>query len=310
MIINQTLSSITSIIRGKVLFGEPMHLHTSFRLGGPADALVFPEDSDDVAEIFRFCSRNGIPVLTIGSGTNLLVGDLGVRGVVVCIGEKFRWVEADDDSVRCGSGFLLDEAVDLSIARSLEGIEFLTRIPGTVGGAVAMNTGTHNNYISRAVFEVGYISPTGEKHVLDHDQMRFDYRTSIALQSGGMIDQVRFRLAKTEYEKLVSRVNILKGYRTGSQPYNLPNAGCAFRNPPAGFAGKLIEDAGLKGKGVGGIEISKLHANFLVNLGSNDSKEALMLMKMVVDTVYDRFNVRLSPEIRIAGHWSIPVPVW
>lgn len=310
MIINQTLSSITSIIRGKVLFGEPMHLHTSFRLGGPADALVFPEDSDDVAEIFRFCSKNSIPVLTIGSGTNLLVGDLGVRGVVVCIGEKFRWVEADDDSVRCGSGFLLDEAVDLSIARSLEGIEFLTRIPGTVGGAVAMNTGTHNNYISRAVLEVGYISPTGEKHVLDHDQMRFDYRTSIALQSGGMIDQIRFRLIKTEHEKLVSRVNILKGYRTGSQPYNLPNAGCAFRNPPAGFAGKLIEDTGLKGKGVGGIEVSKLHANFLVNLGSTDSKEALMLMKMVADTVYDRFNVRLSPEIRIAGQWSIPVPVW
>ncbi len=287
-----------------------MLLHTSFRLGGPADALVFPEDSDDVAEIFRFCSKNSIPVLTIGSGTNLLVGDLGIRGVVVCIGEKFRWVEADEDSIRCGSGFLLDEAVDLSVERSLEGIEFLTRIPGTVGGAVAMNTGTHNNYISRAVFEVGYISPTGEKHILGHDQMRFDYRTSIALQSGGMIDQVRFRLVKTSHEKLVSRVNILKGYRTGSQPYNLPNAGCAFRNPPAGFAGKLIEDAGLKGKGVGGIEVSKLHANFLVNLGSTDSKEALMLMKTVADTIYDRFNVRLSPEIRIAGQWSISVPVW
>lgn len=310
MIANQSLCSVTSIVRGKVLFGEPMHLHTSFRLGGPADALVYPEDSDDVAEIFRFCSKNNIPVLTIGSGTNLLVGDLGIRGVVVCIGEKFSWVETDNEFVRCGSGFVLDRAVDLSVERSLEGIEFLTRIPGTVGGAVAMNTGTHNNYISHAVFEVGYISPTGEKHVLNHDQMRFDYRTSIALQSGGMIDQVRFRLVKTEHGKLASRVNILRGYRTGSQPYNLPNAGCAFRNPPAGFAGKLIEDAGLKGRSIGGIEVSKLHANFLVNMGSTDSKEALMLMKTVSETIYDKFNVRLSPEIRIAGQWSVPVPVW
>jgi UDP-N-acetylmuramate dehydrogenase len=248
--------------------------------------------------------------LTIGSGTNLLVGDLGIRGVVMVIGSCFSWAESEESSIRCGSGFHLSSAVDLSIQKSLEGIEFLTKIPGTVGGAVAMNTGTHNNYISRAVSEVGYISPTGERLTLGHEQMRFDYRTSIALQSGGMIEWVRFGLNPADSRKLRDRADLLARYRTGSQPYDLPNAGCAFRNPPAGFAGKLIEEAGLKGFGIGGVEVSALHANFIVNTGSTDSKDAIMLMRHVAKTVYDKFFVKLTPEIRIAGSWSIPNPGW
>jgi UDP-N-acetylmuramate dehydrogenase len=305
---SQSLTSLTSVVRGKVLFGEPMSGHTSFRLGGPADALVFPSDADDVVQTFLFARQNNVPVLVMGSGTNLLVGDLGIRGIVVNTTESFGWCQVDDESIKCGSGFLLNNAVNESVDYSLVGLEFLTRIPGTVGGAVAMNTGTHNLYISRSVQEVGVIPPDGTRQTLNHVQMRFDYRSSIVIQTGALIEWVRFRLRKTEREPLEERISLLARYRTGSQPYNLPNAGCAFRNPPAGYAGKLIEEAGLKGVSVGGIEVSKLHANFLVNTGTNDSKDALNLIELVQKTVYEKFNIRLFPEIRIAGSWSIQTP--
>lgn len=304
------LKSLPSVVRGKVFFGEPMSLHTSFKLGGPADALVYPTDADDVAQTMMFARANTLPLIVIGSGTNLLVGDLGIRGIVLCVDGCFAWSERDDDCIKCGAGFLLNDAVSASVEMSHSGLEFLTKIPGTVGGAVAMNTCTHNSYISQSVFEVGCVMSDGKRQVLSHQQMRFDYRTSIVLQTGAMIEWVRFKLNKAEKVWLDDRIDLLSKYRTGSQPYELPNAGCAFRNPPAGYAGRLIEDAKLKGVNVGGVEVSTLHANFLVNRGSSDSKEALRLIELVASTVYEKFNVRLKPEIRIAGSWSIGIPNW
>lgn len=305
-----SLKSLPNVVRGKVLFGEPMTVHTSFRLGGPADALVYPADADDVVQTMMFARANTIPLIVIGSGTNLLVGDLGIRGIVLCVDGCFSWSEQEDDTIKCGAGFLLNDAVEKSVQMSHSGLEFLTKIPGTVGGAVAMNTGTHNSYISQSVFEVGCVMADGKRQILNHEQMRFDYRTSIVLQTGAMIEWVRFKLIKADKAWLEGRVDLLSRYRTGSQPYNLPNAGCAFKNPPAGYAGRLIEDAGLKGVAVGGVEVSTLHANFLVNKGTSDSKEALRLMALVTGTVYEKFNVRLKPEIRIAGSWSIDIPNW
>lgn len=305
-----SLKSLPNVVRGKVLFGEPMAGHTSFRLGGPADALVYPADADDVAQTMMFARANTIPLIVIGSGTNLLVGDLGIRGIVLCVDGCFAWSEQGDDTIKCGAGFLLNDAVNKSVQMSHSGLEFLTKIPGTVGGAVAMNTGTHNSYISQSVFEVGCVMADGKRQILNHEQMRFDYRTSIVLQTGAMIEWVRFKLVKADKAWLEDRVDLLSRYRTGSQPYNLSNAGCAFKNPPAGYAGRLIEDAGLKGVAVGGVEVSTLHANFLVNKGTSDSKEALRLMALVTGTVYEKFNVRLKPEIRIAGSWSINIPNW
>lgn len=304
------LRSLPHVVRGKVLFGEPMSLHTSFKLGGPADAFVYPLDADDVAQAMIFAGTNTLPLIVIGSGTNLLVGDLGIRGIVICVDNNFSWFEQEDDGFKCGAGFFLNDAVDKSVQLSLAGLEFLTKIPGTVGGAVAMNTGTHNTYISQSVYEVGCIMSDGKRQILTHDQMRFDYRTSIVLQTGALIEWVRFRLKKAENQWLRDRISLLSRYRTGSQPYNLPNAGCAFRNPPAGYAGKLIEDAGLKGTNIGGAEVSTLHANFLVNKGNANSKDALLLMQYVAKTVYERFNIRLKPEIRITGSWSNDTPAW
>lgn len=304
------LKSLPQVVRGKVLFGEQMSLHTSFKLGGPVDALVFPVDADDVAQTMVFAQSFTLPLIVIGSGTNLLVGDLGIRGIVLCVEGNFSWLEQEDDGFKCGAGFFLNDAVDKSVQMSLSGLEFLTKIPGTVGGAVAMNTGTHNSYISQSVHEVGCIMADGKRQILTHGQMRFDYRSSIVLQTGALIEWVRFRLDKAENEWLRGRMALLSKYRTGSQPYNLPNAGCAFRNPPAGYAGRLIEDAGLKGASIGGVEVSDLHANFIVNRNSTDSKNALKLMDHVAMTVYEKFNIRLKPEIRIAGSWSMDVPIW
>lgn len=304
------LRSLPNIVRGKVLFGELMSGHTSFKLGGPADALVYPADADDVAQTMIFAKNNTLPLIVIGSGTNLLVGDLGIRGIVICVNNSFSWIEQENDGFKAGAGYLLNDSVEKSVQMSLSGLEFLTRIPGSVGGAVAMNTGTHNSYVSQSVNEVGCIMADGKKQILSHDQMRFDYRSSIVLQTGALIEWVRFGLERAESQWLRERVSLLSRYRTSSQPYSMPNAGCAFRNPPAGYAGRLIEDAGLKGFHIGDAEVSMLHANFLVNKGNADSKDALFLMQHVARTVFEKFNVRLKPEIRITGSWSIDIPNW
>ena len=304
------LTGLKSAVRGEVLFGEMMSQHTSYAVGGPADAFVTPEDIDDVLNVYDYSAKMHVPVLVVGGGTNLLVGDLGVRGIVLHISKGLDQIVWENDSVVVGGGAVLSNLVSEAVKRSLSGLEYCTGIPGTVGGAVAMNAGTSAKYISRTVTEVGYIMQTGERMNLTHEQMHFDYRSSVVLRSGGLVEWVRFDLKPAMQEALSSNVAKIKEYRQKSQPWGFPNAGCVFRNPPAAFAGQLIEESGFKGQRVGGIEVSNIHANFLVNVGNATPVDVMSMMENIFNAIYDRYNVYLKPEVRIVGDWSIKLPGW
>ncbi len=304
------LTGLRSSMRGEVLFGEPMSNHTSFGVGGPADAVVIPLDYEDVLGVFDYASKMHVPVLVVGGGTNILMGDLGFRGIVMKIGRGLDEIVWDGDSLIAGGGASLSLLVTEGVKRNLSGFEFCYGIPGTVGGAVAMNAGTSQMYISRSVTEVGYIMQNGVRLVLDHEQMHFDYRSSVVLRSGGVIQWIRFKLKPDDSDTLSARIAKLRDYRLKSQPCGLPNAGCVFRNPPAAFAGQLIEDAGFKSYQLGGVAVSDVHANFLVNVGGASSLDVLKMMTKIVSTIYEKYNVRLLPEVRIIGEWSVPLPEW
>lgn len=304
------LTGLKSAVRGEVLFGEMMSLHTSYAVGGPADAFVTPEDIDDVLSLYDYAAKMHVPVLVVGGGTNLLVGDLGVRGIVLHLGKGLSNMKWEGDSLVAEGGAILSNVVSESVKRSLTGLEYCTGIPGTLGGAVAMNAGTSAKYISRCVFEIGYIMQTGERMILTHEQMHFDYRTSVILRSGGLIEWVRLNLKPADLEILTNEVIKIKDYRQRSQPWGLPNAGCVFRNPPAAFAGQLIEESGFKGQRIGGIEVSNIHANFLVNVGNATPLDVLSMMDKIFNMIYDRYNIYLKPEVRIVGEWSLKLPGW
>ncbi|HNY61786.1 MAG TPA: UDP-N-acetylmuramate dehydrogenase [Caldisericia bacterium] len=304
------LTGLKSAIRGEVLFGEPMTHHTSFAVGGPADAFVVPYDADDVLNIYDYSCKMHVPVLVIGGGTNLLVGDLGIRGIVMKVGKGLDEILWEGDSVIVGGGVALSKFVSESVERNLAGLQYCYGIPGTVGGAVAMNAGTSAMYISRCVVEVGYILPSGEKMTLTHEKMGFDYRSSVVLRSGGLIEWVRFQLKPADPEALKANIEKIRDYRQRTQPWGYPNAGCVFRNPPAAFAGQLIDQAGLKGQRLGGVAVSDIHANFLVNMGGATSLDVIQMMMKVVGTIYNLYNIRLLPEVRILGEWSVPLPSW
>lgn len=310
MLIPTSLTGLSNSLRGEVKFGEPMSNHTSFSVGGPADAFVIPEDFDDVISVLRYSSKMHLPVYVIGGGTNLLVGDLGLRGIALKIGKGLDEIHWNGYEVVVSGGYSLTKLIKQTTDKSLSGLEYCWGIPGTIGGAIAMNAGTSSHFISQSIIEIGYISLSGDRFILDHKQMQFDYRNSLVLRSGGVVEWARLRFTEADEDTLANEMKRLQEYRSYSQPKNISNAGCVFRNPPGRKAGQLIEKAGLKGYKEGGIVVSDIHANFLVNMGSGTSKDVLRLMTKVIDSIYSEYNVMLRPELRIIGSWSIKQPDW
>ncbi len=310
MLIPTALTELKSVTRGSVLFGEQMSIHTSFKVGGPADAMVIPEDFDDVISVIRYANKMHVPLLVIGGGSNLLVGDLGLRGIALKINRGLDEAHWNGYEVVVSGGYSLGKLIKESTDKNLSGLEHCYGIPGTVGGAVAMNAGTSSHYISQSVKQVGYITLSGDRVILDHKQMQFDYRSSLVLRSGGVVEWVRFSFNEANSETLISEMNRLREYRSKHQPLNNSNAGCIFRNPPGRIAGVLIEEAGFKNYKIGGIMVSDVHANFLVNTGSGTSQDVLKLMTLIIDEIYSQSNIRLRPEVRIIGEWSGKQPDW
>jgi len=310
MLIPTSLTGLSNSLRGEVRFGESMSKHTSFGVGGPVDAFVIPDDFDDVISVLRYSSKMHLPVYVVGGGTNLLVGDLGLRGIALKIGKGLDELHWNGYEVVVSGGYNLAKLIKQTTDKLLSGLEHCWGIPGTVGGAVAMNAGTSSHFISQSVIEIGYISLSGDRHILKHKQMQFDYRNSLVLKSGGVVEWVKLRFDEADEDTLRSEMNRLKEYRSYYQPKNISNAGCVFRNPPGRKAGQLIEEAGLKGCREGGVEVSDIHANFLVNMGSGTSKDVLNLMTKIIDDVYLESNVMLRPELRIIGSWSVNQPDW
>jgi UDP-N-acetylmuramate dehydrogenase len=286
----------------RVRAAMPLAELTSFRIGGPADLFVAVEDETELMHAKAAAFRASVPCFCLGAGTNLLVSDRGMRGLVVRLGDGFGKIKVDDTKVVAGAaaafGTLVQEVVD----QGLEGLEFGEGIPGTVGGGLVMNAGAFGGEIARVVKLVHGVTERGEAIALTKDDVKFAYRRT-ELPNHFIITRVDFELARGDRERLTARVADLKAKRASRQPRGVPNAGSIFKNPPGNFAGKLLEGAGLKGTRLGGAAFSDQHANFIVNLGGAQAAEVRALIDMARNKVKEQSGVWLEPEVRLVGDW-------
>lgn len=288
-------------IRGEKRFDEPMRNHTSFRIGGKADLLIFPEDIDDLKKVLYFCSSNKIPLTVVGRGTNLLVSDKGIRGIVVNLRRGFKEVTlAEDENVVAGAGAGLQSMVNFALKKKLSGIEFAAGIPGSVGGALIMNAGAEKGEMGDVIQEVRIITAYGEIRVLKREDIKFSYRHS-EFPSGSIVFQTRALLKRRGDSEIRRKMELLIRDRRLKQPLYSHCAGSVFKNPDGDFAGRLIELAGLKGFSVGDAVVSEMHANFIINRGRAAADDVLKLIEIIKERVFTKTGVSLEEEIKIVG---------
>ncbi|EJO5346871.1 UDP-N-acetylmuramate dehydrogenase [Clostridium botulinum] len=283
-----------------VLIDEPMKNHTSFKVGGPADMLIMPTTLEQVRESILLCKDNSIPYYIIGNGSNLLVRDGGIRGVVIKF-SKLVQIKVDGDTVICESGATLTNICNEALKNNLGGLEFACGIPGSVGGAVTMNAGAYNGEISHVIESSKVIDKDGNVFLLDKEQLDLGYRMSAIQKYHYIVLEVTFRLHNSEYDTIKNRIMDLNRRRTEKQPLEYPSAGSTFKRPEGHYAAKLIEDTGLKGNSIGGAQVSEKHSGFLINKGNATAKDILDLIKFVQDKVKEKFDVDLHTEVRIIG---------
>ncbi|OGQ53815.1 MAG: UDP-N-acetylenolpyruvoylglucosamine reductase [Deltaproteobacteria bacterium RIFCSPLOWO2_02_FULL_53_8] len=290
--------------KGKVLFDVPMSGYTSWHIGGPADVMAFPADEGDLRDIMTFAESKGFAVYVIGAGTNILVRDGGVRGVVINMMEGFKditWHDAGEDvKAVAGAGLLLSELLSECKGRGLAGLEFACGIPGALGGAVVMNAGAYGGEMKDVCDGVELVTKKGQRRFVPKDEIGFGYRTT-DLPKGGIITRVHLRFKRSDAAAVKERIEAVAAKRKASARIAYPNAGSVFKNPEGNSAGRLIEEAGLKGEVSGGAQVSSAHANYIVNLGNAKARDVLQLMAAMRDRVYSRSGVLLEPEIKVLG---------
>ncbi len=280
----------------------PLAELTSFRIGGPADLLITVENEDELSFALAAAFRAGVSAFCLGAGTNLLVSDRGIRGLVVRLGDGFRHVDIDRTSVSAGGAVDFGHLVETVVERGLAGLEFGEGIPGSVGGGLVMNAGAFGGEMARVVTCVHGVTARGECRALGPDEIKFSYRRT-DLPRGFVITRVDFELRPGEHATLYDRVAELRAKRAARQPRDIPNAGSVFKNPPGNFAGRLLEGARLKGLRHGGAQFSEQHANFIVNLGGARADDVRMLIEMARRKVAEQSGVWLEPEVKLVGDW-------
>ena len=275
---------------------------TSFKAGGKAGALISPENTGQLRKTLMALSETGVPYIVVGNGTNVLFTDRGFPGVAIKIGGAFSRVSADGDELYAGAGALLSEAAVSAMEAGLSGLEFASGIPGSVGGAVFMNAGAYGSEIKDIVKCVDTVAKDGSgEFTLKNDEMGFSYRRSVIQSNGNIITGATFKLTRGSSQEIKERMRVINNIRNEKQPVAQPSAGSFFKRPHGYYAGKLIEDAGLKGLSIGGAMVSALHAGFIVNSGNATAADIIDLMEVVREAVRDKFGVRLEPEVRIIG---------
>lgn len=306
MISMQSVKMLTSMLgEERVLIDELMKNHTSFKIGGPADAMAFPKNSSELVEIIKFCVSNKIPYMIMGNGTNLLVSDNGIRGLIVKINDNMNSYNVNGDILELEAGMLISKASKLALEHSLSGLEFAEGIPGTVGGAVIMNAGAYNGEMSQVVSETDYLDGEGNIITINNAQHEYGYRTSIIQKRNGTVLKTRLLLQKGDYSKIKSQMDEFNFKRRDKQPLEWPSAGSVFKRPTGFFVGKLIDDCGLRGFNIGGAQISDKHSGFIINRGNATCKDVLSLIEYIQITVERNFGVKLEPEIRIVGEFQV-----
>jgi UDP-N-acetylmuramate dehydrogenase len=291
------------LVRGRVLFDAPMRRFTSMRVGGPADSLIFPEDVDELKRVVLAARKRKVPVFILGKGTDLIVGDRGIRGWVISLTRGFKKVRCDGETIESEAGTTLSKLVQFSVQRGLTGLEPFFGIPGTVGGGLAMNAGAWGAEMKDLVLSVSSMQGDGEIVERSRSRLKFSYR-NLALPPSSIILKARFQLKKGKKEEILKQVRSYSEIRRKTQPIDYPSAGSIFKNPKEGPAGKWIEEAGLKGLRIGQAMVSDLHANFIINLGKASAREVVGLMEEVERRVLEAKGISLEREVRVVGEWG------
>lgn len=288
---------------GRIYEAEPMSRHTTFRVGGPADVLVCPTYSE-LPQLIRLCRDCAEPYCVVGNGSNLLVGDGGIRGVVIELAKAMETVTLEGDSVLADAGALLSRVASFAADHGLTGMEFAAGIPGSIGGAVVMNAGAYGGEMKDIVESVTVLDRAGEEKVLTAEQLKFGYRSSCIAEQGYIVMQSRIKLKAGERDKIRERMAELGGMRRAKQPLEYPSAGSTFKRPDGYYAGKLIMDAGLRGYRIGGAQVSEKHCGFVINRGNATADDIRRLMEDVSAEVQRQFGVSLEPEVRFLGSFE------
>ncbi len=300
---NRLLESLRDIVGAQnVVLDEPMSMHTTFRVGGPADCFVTPCSIDEVRAVVRACRDAGERMHILGSGSNVLVADEGLRGVVVRMGPRLSDVEImPDGTVRALAGATNAKVARAACAAGLAGYEFAAGIPGTIGGAAIMNAGAYDGELRDVATSVTCLDEAGRLVELTAEQAGWGYRRSAIADKGLIVLAVTLRLHAGERAAIQARMDELAQRRNDKQPLDLPSAGSTFKRPPGHYAGKLIQDAGLQGHAVGGAQVSTKHAGFVVNIGDATAADVVQVIRDVQAGVLARFGVLLEPEVRLWG---------
>lgn len=281
-------------------FNEPMAKHTSFRIGGGAEVMAFPESGEELARLLKLSALLDVKPAILGAGTNVLAPDEGMPGLVICLKDGMDgMILLDDCRVRVMAGVTMTRAAMFAANHGLSGLEFAHGIPGTVGGGVYMNAGAYGGEICQVCESVEVMDFRGDIREYTGTEMGFSYRHSLLEETPGIVLSAVFRLVPGDTESIRNRMKELQGKRSASQPLDLPSAGSAFKRPVGGYAAALIDQAGLKGYQVGGAAISAKHAGFAVNLGGATAADVKSLLREVSDRVYENSGIRLEPEVRI-----------
>ncbi len=283
-----------------ILQNEPLSRHTTFRIGGPADCFVSP-DERQLPGIIQLARDYQVPYTVIGNGSNLLVGDKGIRGLVIEIGRNMESVEIEDKRLKIGAGTILGRAAQIAAEAALGGMEFAAGIPGSLGGAVVMNAGAYGGEMKDILVSARVLTSRGEILELDRDQLDLSYRHSCICDKNYIVISATVELESKAQEEIRALMADLRDRRIDKQPLEYPSAGSTFKRPEAFFAGKLIQDAGLRGYSVGGAQVSEKHCGFVINRENATAADVLQLIRDVQDRVYEKFQVRLEPEVKMIG---------
>jgi UDP-N-acetylmuramate dehydrogenase len=299
---NEIIKELQTLNIGKVKENELLANHTTMKIGGPADLFIEPSSVDNLKKVMSVINKHGLNWRAIGRGSNLLVSDKGIEGVVIKLSSGLDHLEIDGTTITVGGGHSLVSLATLISKKGLAGLEFASGIPGSVGGAVYMNAGAHGSDISKILTKAYVLFENGSMEWLSNEEMKFSYRTSVLQnERPGIVVEAVFDLAAGDRAVIVAQMQKNKDYRKETQPWNFPCAGSIFRNPLPNYAGKLIETAGLKGFSIGGAKISEMHGNFIVNAGNATAADVLALIQHIKDTIFNLYGVKIETEVEIVG---------
>ncbi|MDO5037450.1 MAG: UDP-N-acetylmuramate dehydrogenase [Tissierellia bacterium] len=286
---------------GQVLEGVPMSKYTSFKIGGPCDRMVLPSNLEELSQALRDLRASGEDFMVMGRGTNMLVSDLGIRGTVIRLADNFSQIRVEDDRVIAQSGALLKQVANRALEAGLSGLEFAHGIPGSVGGGVTMNAGAYDGEMVDVVASVKVMTPEGEVKDYRGDQMNFAYRHSAVQDQGLVVLEVSYQLEKKDPRLIKEKMEDYWQRRLNKQPLDKASAGSTFKRPQGYYAGKLIDDAGLRGLAHGGAQVSAKHCGFIVNQGGASCQDVVELIQTVQEVVLAKFGVKLEPEVKVIG---------